>query len=62
MNINIDLQEVSGLESMPDATLSIYGDNLLDEDVYFPELARNNLNTIPIRSGRAAYMKLSIKC
>jgi len=60
-NVNIDLKQFTDWQQMRNATFTIYGSNLLDEDVYFPELSRSQLNTIPQRSGRAVFGRLTVK-
>lgn len=40
--------------------LSVYAQNLLDEDYYFPEFARKWVNTLPMASGRVIYAALSV--
>jgi outer membrane receptor for ferrienterochelin and colicin len=37
-------------------SISLYGDNLLDDDIHFPDLNRRAVNTIPQHSGRALYL------
>ena len=39
-----------------EAQLSLYGYNLLDEAIFQPEIAGRNINTHPLRSGRAWYL------
>lgn len=54
-NASIKLRKATGLD-IPDLTLNLYGDNLLNNNsVYFPEVGRGVINTIPIWSGRAFY-------
>lgn len=38
----------------------VYGDNLLDEEIYYPEFNRRNINSMPIAGGRAFYAKFEI--
>jgi outer membrane receptor for ferrienterochelin and colicin len=45
----------------PDMTFYFYADNLLDEDIYYPEINNNTINSIPIYSGRAFYGTVEIK-
>ena len=42
----------------PHWEFSLYADNLLDEDIYYPEFNRRKINSIPIHSGRAYYATL----
>lgn len=59
--LSMDVQKVFSDASLPDMTLSVYGDNLLDEDIYYPEINRKNINSIPIYSGRAYYATVAVK-
>lgn len=40
------------------SAIKIYGYNLLDEDIYQPELAGRAINTNPLRAGRSVYVSL----
>jgi outer membrane receptor for ferrienterochelin and colicin len=40
--------------------LGIYGQNLLDQDYYFPEFSKSWYNTLPISGGRAIYGTLAV--
>lgn len=39
----------------------LFGQNLLDEDIYQPELVRRRINTLPAYSGRSVYIKIGWK-
>jgi outer membrane receptor for ferrienterochelin and colicins len=57
-NVRLDLRELFGTtESM---ILSFYGDNLLNEEVYYPEFNRRQINSIPLYSGRAFYATFDV--
>lgn len=61
-NLDLNIPKLLGKEGlMPDATFTIFGENLLNEDIHYPEFNRKNINSIPIEGGRAIYGKLSIK-
>ncbi|PCJ98089.1 MAG: hypothetical protein COA45_08020 [Zetaproteobacteria bacterium] len=61
-NLNLNIPKLLGKEGlMPDATFTIFGENLLNEDIHYPEFNRKNINSLPIEGGRAIYGKLSIK-
>jgi outer membrane receptor for ferrienterochelin and colicin len=60
-NANIHLFKLFGIDSEKELTLGFYGDNLLDESIWFPEFATYMLNTLPLHTGRAMYGKLSFK-
>jgi len=59
-NINLDTNKVFGLEGWPDTTLSLYGDNLLDENIFFPDFNRKNTNSLPHHAGIGFYGTLSV--
>ncbi len=59
-NISFDIPKLLGKPTMPETTLSLYADNLLDEDIDFPEFNRKVVNTIPHHSGRAVYGMISV--
>lgn len=61
-NINMDLNRLFDLpDSTPNTTFTVYGDNLLDEDIYVPELA-GFTNTVPSPyGGRAVYAKITME-
>lgn len=39
--------------------LEVYANNLLDEEIYYPEFNRQQVNTLPYMEGRAVYLTLS---
>ncbi|CAM2067535.1 TonB-dependent receptor [Sulfidibacter corallicola] len=43
------------------ATISIFGTNLLDEELYFPDFVGGRINTLPERGGRMLFGKLTLK-
>jgi len=60
-NLNVDIPRFLGKEEqMPEMTFTLFGKNLLDEDIYYPELSRATINSIPIEGGRAIYGRLTI--
>jgi outer membrane receptor for ferrienterochelin and colicins len=61
LNMNVDVNQVMGLYTIPDTTFTLHGSNLLNEDVFFPETARGVVNTTPQRSGRAIFGYLTVK-
>lgn len=60
-NLNINLPELLGKHNMPDTTFSLYLDNLLDEDIFQPDINTKVVNTIPTYSGRAVYGTVTVK-
>ncbi len=45
----------------PNMVFSIYGENLLVEDVYFPEFFQEDANTFPLRTGVAIHGSFTLK-
>lgn len=41
-------------------SVSLFIDNLLDQDIHYPDINKRLVNSLPIHSGRAAYAKISI--
>ena len=58
---SMDVQKALGNKSLPNMALSIYIDNVLDENIYYPEINRKNINSIPTYSDRAFYANLAVK-
>ncbi len=61
LNVNLHLFKLFGMDSETELTFGIYGDNLLDESIWFPEFATYQLNTLPLHTGRSFYGKLTFK-
>tara|TARA_R110002124_G_scaffold233406_1_gene398755 strand:+ start:130645 stop:132579 length:1935 start_codon:yes stop_codon:yes gene_type:complete len=62
LNAEVHLNEfLDFAPNMPQMKLSFYGENLLNEDIDFPELNRKQINSIPIDSGRAVYGRFSVE-
>lgn len=55
LNLNWHVPRAQGLQ------VSLFCDNLLDADIYFPDLNRRAVNTLPQHSGRAFYMGVNYK-
>ena len=58
-NISFNLGLVLNNTNYANLTFSIYGDNLLDERVYSPEISRLKVNSIPSHNGRGFYGTLT---
>ena len=61
MNIHGNLGQLSGYNALDHVEFSLYGENLLNEDVNYTEVIRKIENTVPQRAGRAMYGTISIK-
>lgn len=58
--VNLDLHELAG-NGFQGMQFTLYGANLLDEDIYYPEFARQRINTLPQASGRLLYGTFSVE-
>jgi outer membrane receptor for ferrienterochelin and colicins len=63
LNANFKVNKLFDLpDSAPEMVFSVYGDNLLDQNIYSRVITAGlNANTIPSNSGRAFYANLKIK-
>lgn len=59
-NMNLDLSRIFKIANVKELMLKINVQNLLDEKIYQAEFVRSIVNTIPMRSGRAVYVKISL--
>jgi outer membrane receptor for ferrienterochelin and colicins len=55
LNIDLPLGKKFGLSDDQDFVLNAYIYNLLDAEIYAPEINRENMSSVPAKSGRAAY-------
>lgn len=60
LNMKIDLSSTFELPNINRALLSIYADNLLNEDIYFPSYNRTNVNSLPHHAERTITATLTI--
>ncbi len=61
MNIEFHLPKIFNRKSKHDIILGLYGDNLLNESIWFPEYVLRTINTLPLHTGRSYYGKLTFK-
>lgn len=61
LNASFDINKIFDKYSMPDTTVSFFIDNALDEDIRFPDIGRQNINSLPVHSGRAFYGTVKFK-
>jgi outer membrane receptor for ferrienterochelin and colicins len=59
-NIRFNLGKVLNNPSFSKAIFSVYGDNLLNQDIYFPSISRTSVNSIPHHAGRGVYATIEI--
>jgi outer membrane receptor for ferrienterochelin and colicins len=60
-NITYNIVNLFESTSLPDMTLGVYATNILDEQIFYPEYVRRNMNSIPGRPGRAVYVSFSVQ-
>ncbi len=59
INLNFDLKKIFYPKTeTPTMIFSVYGENMLNEQIYEPERVRKTINTLPARGGRAMYGSL----
>jgi outer membrane receptor for ferrienterochelin and colicin len=61
LNVDFHLLKIFNVKSKYDVTLGVYGDNLLNESIWFPEFVLRTVNTLPLHTERAFYGKLAFK-
>lgn len=61
LNISYNFSRYLADDLSTEYSINLYVENLLDEEVYYPESARRNINSFPGRSGRAIYGKLTLR-
>ena len=60
-NVLFELEKIYKQTRLNNLELSLYGDNLLDEKIYYPEISRLQVNSIPAHSGIGFYAKLTYR-
>ena len=60
-NLVFELGEIINQAEFKNLELSLYADNLLDEKVYYPEISRLQVNSIPSHAGIGFYGKLAYR-
>jgi len=60
-NLQFRLKDILQSDAFPNVQLELYGTNLLDAGVFYPEYGRRIINTIPGRAGRAFYVSLRLQ-
>lgn len=59
--LNMDLNQLFDLALKQKLILGVYGSNLLDADVYYPDITNRLINSFPGRSGRAVYGSVTVR-
>jgi outer membrane receptor for ferrienterochelin and colicins len=60
LNAEFDLDKLIPGHLVPVATFTVFADNLLNENIYYPEYNRRNVNSLPVSLGRSIYGTLRI--
>lgn len=58
--LSLDISSLLGKRNGPRSTFSLYVDNVLDEDIYYPDINTKVVNTLPVYSGRALYATFTL--
>lgn len=61
LNAGVNLNTYLDIKGMPETDLNLYVENLLDQEVYYPNFISGSTNTFPLSPGRTVYGKVSIK-
>ena len=59
-NINVNLGKYLNEAALSNVTFSLYGDNLLDQEIYFPSIRNTGVNSIPHHAGRGLYGTIKV--
>jgi outer membrane receptor protein involved in Fe transport len=59
-NLIVNLGDLFKTSALRKTTFSLYGDNLLDEKIFFPSISATTVNSIPHHQGRGFYGTFSI--
>ncbi len=59
-NLRVNLGKFFNQPVFSGANFSLYGDNLLNEDIFFPSINRTSVNSVPHHSGRAVYATIDV--
>lgn len=59
-NLKFNMGDVFNNAALSNIIFSLYGDNLLDEEIFFPSINRKSVNSIPHHQGRGFYGTISI--
>jgi len=61
INLNVDLAKLLNIGDVKHLSVSIYADNILGEDVYYPLLSNRQVNTYPQSYGEGVYATLNYR-
>jgi outer membrane receptor for ferrienterochelin and colicins len=60
-NISLELNKLFNFKGNNTFIFNIYGTNILDQDIYYAEYARRQINSLPGKGGAAIYSSLQIR-
>lgn len=60
LNATLDMGRFVGSGALAGWKLQIFVDNLLDEDIYYPDLNGLHVNSVPIRPGRGVFAAIKV--
>lgn len=62
LNLDINLGKLLKINDINSIDINLYAENLLDEQIYYPEFSRRTLNSMPYQTvgGRAMYVKVGM--
>jgi len=55
-----EINQLVGGDDIPPISANLYIENILDENIYFPEYQFRTINTLPLAGGIAAYASLTL--
>lgn len=61
LNAGVKINHYLDARWLPETEFVLYADNLLDEEVYYPNFITQQNNTFPLNPGRTVYGKLKIR-
>jgi outer membrane receptor protein involved in Fe transport len=60
LNATLDLGRLSGKQDLAGWSLQMFVDNLLDEDIHYPDINGLRVNSVPIRPGRGVFAGIKV--
>lgn len=60
VNLNVSLNQLLGWSNKYPISINNYIYNVLDENIYYPEIFRSVINSLPARQGRSFYTELKL--
>jgi outer membrane receptor protein involved in Fe transport len=60
-NVSLNIPKAFHLDIREEVVLSVYGTNLLDEEISVPDIGTRQVYSMPGRPGRALYVSVTVK-